>query len=370
MHPSLDVEGRYDSMVGVDFGDQEGPVGDFVLRIRPGFSLEIPSPTLNFSLDAAADWNRYSDLTERGTQVLSYVGGDAHLGFHVNPASRVSMKLGDRFTHSDRTSAVALGVGVLSIFNDLYVKAPMQPGGGALTLEPAYSFVLESFLTTSPSVVFSEDAGQLNYFSHRPSLDVSWRFLPKTALVLEVSGDIRRYPDSAFNVPVNALQAMAGVSGLVTPRVSVLLRGGYGNSFIAASHEDEGLPNFEGFIGQLDATFTMSETARLKAGLVRTFFPVPGLGWYNDNRFYTGGALLMGGRFLVEFDGAVHMLDYATGRRDFLVQPSLSTGLRLTRWLSLAAGYRHSLRWSEDGGEDPATNFHRNEVFGSLRMSY
>jgi hypothetical protein len=371
LHPSLDLEGRYDSLAGVAFGTDE-VVGDFILRVRPGISLEVPSPTALVRLDAKADYNRYLGLDVAGTRSLSYLGGDAHLAFHVSPDARVSLKLGDRFSHSDRTSAVGLGVGVLSLFNEAYVQLPIRPGGGALSVQPGYAFAFEGFLSSRTVTPLSADAHRLSYLSHRPHLEAHWRFLPKTAVVLDVRGDIRRYPDADFNIATNALYSLLGVSGLVTPKVALVARGGYGNTFLPTEVREAGIPNYESFIGQLEATWILSETARFNLGVSRSFFPVPRFGWYGDHRVYGQAQLLFAGRLLVEVDGAYHFLNYATGRRDALATPGFTVGYRITPWMNFGLGYRFSLRASSAPATQlpAATHYLRHETFGVLVLTY
>lgn len=371
MHPSVDLEARYDSLAGVGFDGGDGTTGDLILRVRPGLSLEIPGPTTVFNLDAKADWNRYLGLDVRGTRSLSYLGGDAHIGLKVNPNHRYSVNLGNRFSHSDRTSAVGLGVGVLSLFNEAYVDAPLQPGGGALSVRPSYSFAYEGFLSAQTVTPLTDDANLLNYFSHRPGIEFGWRFLPKTAIVLDVRSDIRRYADQDFNVDSNALYALLGLSGLVTPRIALVARAGYGNSFVPEARRGE-VANYQSFVGQLDGTYIMSETVRMKLGVARTFFPVPRLGWYGDNRFYATGQALLGGRLLAEMDASLHLLNYATGRSDVLLNPSASARYRVTPWLNVGVGYGFSLRRSSEAAADlpSGTDYDRHELFGSIEMTY
>ncbi len=372
LHPSLDLQVGYDSFAGVGFEGGSEATGDLLLRILPGLSLEVPGPTAIFNLDAKADYNRYLGIDVRGTRALSYLGGNAHLGLVLNPGSRFTLELGDRFSHSDRTSAVGLGVGVLSLFNEVYAAASISPGGGAFILRPVYSFAFEGFLSSRTISPLSDEADRFNYLSHRPGMEISWRFLPKTALVLDVRSDIRRYPDEDFNVSSNALYALLGVSGLITPRIAIVARGGYGNSFVPEDELSGDIENYQSFIGQLDGTYILSQTARFKAGVARTFFPVSRLGWYGDNRVYASGQALFAGRLLTELEGAVHFLNYAQGRQDVLLNPSLKAGYQITPWLNVGLGYRFSLRRSDEDGLDipAATEYDRHEVFGAVMMKY
>lgn len=365
LHPSLGLEGEYDSLV---VNTNSGAYGDLILHIRPGLAYELGNKSVELSLAALGDWNLYTGIETPGTRGLSYFGGDGNLSVSINPAGTVGVILADRFSHGDRVTAVDVGIGVRSLSNEASIQIPIRPGGGALEITPGYAFATENFLAFYVTPSF--EPGALNYLSHRPKLDARWKFLPKTALVLQVEGDIRQY-GAGTNPPVSALYARTGLSGLLTPKVSVLLTAGYGNAFAAPA-----IANYESVIGQAEIGFILSPTSRLKAGYVRTFEPVPQFGWYGDNRGYLAGTFLLGGRLLLDVRGTADLVDYAPGasgtRADVVVGTDEMVTYRAAEWLDLAVGHSLSYRASSVSNTtgQSAFNYNRNQVFGRLTLRY
>ena len=99
---------------------------------------------------------------------------------------------------------------------------------------------------------------------HNPRLRASWKFLPKTAVFLEAEGYLTRFYNSTVNVGSNLLLTCLGVTGSITPKISALLKAGYGNAFIS------GPDNFNSFIGQAEFQYPFTETTGFKAGVLRT----------------------------------------------------------------------------------------------------
>lgn len=356
LHPSIEIGGEYDSRVKVaDTGGAS--VGGFILHIKPALSFDTSSRALAFGLRATGDANLYP---ERRNRNLSYFGGDFDLSLDINPKGTVGLILEDRFAHSDRNSAVAIESGVRSILNEARVALPIRPGGGALEIIPAYSLQLEGFLTVLGETTGVGRPGDLNYLSHRPNLQARWRFLPKTALVLDVTGDYRQYFNStAGGGNLWGFYAKAGLSGLITPKLSLVLNAGYGRSFL-------GTPNYNSVIGQAEVTFIPNTFTRLKVGYARTFMPVPQLTWFGDNRVYGGGSVLLGGRLLFDFDGSFDLVNYASGRIDTVVGFGLGLRARITEWMETGGGYRLDIR----GSSDPGSSYQRHVVGAMVNFRY
>ncbi|RMG16505.1 MAG: hypothetical protein D6729_10765 [Deltaproteobacteria bacterium] len=365
LHPSLEVEGHYDSLALIA---EQGSAGDLILHFRPGLKLDLPSPAFAVQLNGQADYNLYTGIINPSSRRLSYLGGDALLDVNINQDGPVGVRLGDRFQFSDRISAIGLGAGVRSAFNEAYGSIPIRPGGGALVFEPGYAFAFEAFfaLLAQPAGVNPQS---LNYISHRPSLLAKWHFLPKTAVVLDVRSDLRIYGRNQGNPGVNALYAQTGLSGLITPKLSLSLLAGYGNAFVDPT---SGVANYESVIGQADLGWFVTESGKLKIGYLRTFQPVPQFGWYGNNRVYVGSSFQFAGRLTWALDGSLDFVDYATGRSDFLARIDTSFDFRVTGWLHLAVGYRFNLRIAGEaaGATDPGFDYNRHEGWGRLVLVY
>ena len=345
--------------------------GDLILHFKPGLDYGLSSDSLTVDLTALGDYNLYTGIEAAGTRSLSYFGGDAALDVGINPKGQVGFDVGDHFAYTDRVTAIELGAGVRALDNTANVALPIRPGGGALEIKPGYSFAFERFISflIPPTGVTSPD--QLDYISHQPSLQAKWKFLPKTAVVLDVHADLRQYAVPSLNPGTNAFYSQAGLSGLITPKLALVITGGYGNSFIDAT---SGLANYSSFIGQAEVSYLPSQTGSFKVGVARTFQPVPQLGWYGDNRIYLGGRFLLGGRVIIEFKGGGDFVTYPTGRSDFVLTTDEAVTFQVTRWFDIAVGheltYRATSGSTGGGGAGTAYDYTRNQVFGRLTVKY
>ncbi|MDF1565596.1 MAG: outer membrane beta-barrel protein [Deltaproteobacteria bacterium] len=356
LHPSIEIGGEYDSRAKVEFGTGDS-IGGFLLHLKPALTFDNGSREVAFSLRASGDANIYP---MRQTRNLTYFGGDVDLSLDINPRGTVGVVLEDRFAHSDRNSAVAIGSGVRSIFNEAAVSLPIRPGGGALEIIPSYALQLEAFMTVLGETTGVGQPRELNYLSHRPNLQARWRFLPKTAVVLDVLGDYRQYFEPGVGGSnLWGFYAKAGLSGLITPKLSLVVNAGYGRSFLID-------PAYNSVIGQAELTFIPNTFTRIKLGYARTFMPVPQLIWFGDNRVYGGGSVLLGGRLLFDFEGSFDLVNYATGRIDTVIGLDLGLRVRITEWMEAGGGYRLDIRGSSDAG----SAYQRHLVGAMVNLRY
>jgi hypothetical protein len=209
LHPYFDLETRVDSGAGYFPPDESTSPddlspdlsGEVAMRFRPGFQLEIPSSTLALNLNANLEYVLFTGLITERSGAASHMEGAADLTARLNPDAPLSLELSNQFARSDRSRTAAVGTGVLSLFNETRAKAPWRPGGGAVELTPSVGYALELFQPLSgvapigctegpcnPLVVEQFDYGDLRF-----GLEGRWRFLPKTALVLDTGLDLRSY---------------------------------------------------------------------------------------------------------------------------------------------------------------------------------
>ncbi|MFY2559921.1 hypothetical protein ACN469_20015 [Corallococcus terminator] len=375
LHPYFDLETRLDSGVGY-FGreGQEFPAGvssdlsgELVMHIRPGFRLDIPSPRLAFNLNANLDYVLFTGLMTKGSNAASHLEGAADLLARINPEAPLSLELSDQFVRSDRTRTAAIGAGILSLYNEARVRAPWRPGGGAVEVTPGVAYAVEFFeplAASAPadcgdSVCDPVGAERFNYGNLHLGVESRWRFLPKTALVLDTGVDVRRYfNDGGPNATL--LRAMIGVAGLVSPKVAVTAKAGWGQNFGATGGGT--------VIGQLDGTYLFSPTLTFKGGYLRRLEPVAAYGTFRDDRFSAEARALMGGKLTLHAVGMVDFLSFTGSRGDTVVTVDAGPEYQFRPWLIGAAGYMLSNRTSSvDGG---GLNYTRHEGYARLSVTY
>ncbi|AKQ68159.1 hypothetical protein A176_005071 [Myxococcus hansupus] len=377
LHPFFDLETRLDSGVGY-FTPPNLPepdmtpvsanlASDVALRFRPGFRLEIPSSKLEFNLGANLDYVMYTGLVTKSATTASRMEGAANLNARFNPDAPLSVEVSNQFARSDRTRTAAVGVGVLSLFNEARVRTPWRPGGGALELIPSAAYAVEFFQplsTVSPigcneSVCAPSEVERFDYGNLRVGAEGRWRFLPKTAFVLDTNLDVRSYFNDV-TPSASLLRAMGGVAGLVSPKVAVVAKAGWGQNLASTGGGT--------FLGQLEGTYLYSPTLTFKAGYLRMIEPVAAYNLFVDNRGYGEVRALFGGKLTVAALVAVDFLRFDGGRNDTLYSVNLGPEYQFYPWLTGAAGYMLGSRSSSVSGG--GLNFTRHEGFARLSVTY
>jgi len=230
LHLGLISEIRYDSNV---FYEPSNPSGAAILRLVPRLDIAT-RPTqrgggaphaIDFRLSVGMDYN----------EILS---GDAALSGHrgfgvfanglltILPNYPFSIDISDNFT---RTSQLPYQRGINYNLdrdtNEAGIRFRYHPGTGRLDLQLGYVFGLDMFEV--------EQLKDLNLIYNKINLRGSWKFFPKTALWIEAQETIYTYlrPGLLQHPDSYPLRVMAGVTGLLTFKLTLNVWIGYGNGF-------------------------------------------------------------------------------------------------------------------------------------------
>lgn len=379
LHPFFDLELRFDSAAG--FFAQGGATTvtlqpELLAHIRPGLRLDVPADTWGLTLAGNVDYVYYTGVFTPGSQAGSRLEGSADLSASFNRRGPFEVRVGNHFARSDRTSNVALGVGVISMFNEAQVAVAIHPGGGALEITPKGAYIFELFNPVSLVPVTGCAGGDptcdptqvqtMNYHSLKFGLEGRWKFLPKTAVVLDSSFDIRNYFSAgASNAPALLLKASAGLAGLVTTKVALVAKLGWGYDFAGSGANTP--------VAHVELNYALNETTRLKAGYLRNLEPVPAFGVHGDDRGFVDARALLGGRLTLHGSAAFDYLTFyaappRTGRTDMMFSMDLGPEYQFAPWLIGALDYVLAVR----GSSQPAasTNFTRHEVYARITLTY
>ncbi len=378
LHPFFELDGRFDSLVGRFTPGINSPEIIFHFRGGAKFDLDTPSTLVNFN--GAAEYLWYTGLLSSGSTALSADGrgfrANVGLDTKFNRDGAVEFQIGDNLVRSDRTQNPAFAVGVLSLFNNAYIAVPIHPGGRALEVTPKVAWSVEFFepllqgLVTGCAAGSSCDPAQVpnsNYSNVNFDLNARWKFLPKTAFIVDVNADWRTYfVRASGNDDKWLFRAQAGLAGLISPRIAVTLLAGYGGDFSNGS--------IHTVIGTAEFSYTVTEQSRIAIGYVRTTVAVPRIGTAIDDRGYLRGSLgLIGGRLMLNAQISADYFTFlgppAAGvpvptRNDFLLSAMVGPTFTVTSWFDISASYTLSLRTSTD----PLNNFPRHEAV--LRLSF
>lgn len=371
VHPFVELHGRYDSLAQreVRAGGQIRDGDDFILHLRPGLRLESPSPGFAIAFSGFLDGQFYiKNRTPR-------LNGEVDLDLGINREGAVGLNLGAFGTRSDRSTVPAAPTGTTSLYADLRGGLPIRPGGGALIFEPTYNFAIEQFeclpsLTPNPC--------NFNFQNHTLGLKGTWKFLPKTAIVLDGQYLLRSYA-GGIGTPTHGFRAQGGLQGLLSLHVATVLKVGWGY--------DVGTGSFSSLVAHAEFAYIPAETAKIAVGYVRTWQPVGGLATtisYSDDRPYLEVRALLGGALSLRAYGAVDFITYlpkaaAAGqpaatptRFDTTGRVDVGLEYEVKRWFFAGGGYVFSARAPTGTGQtvtatDPYT---RHEPYLRLKFEY
>ncbi len=231
LHAGVGAEAGYDSNV---FYSPDNAQGSAVLRIVPFLELTNASrtgaapPELFFDLAAALTYREYlsNDAFVRAQRAfMPTLSGILEFG---RPQT-LSFGVNESFTRTEDPPYVNVPnqEPIARDVNQAAASVRWAPGGGRIAASLQYVNTLDAFETTSLKVA--------NSMGNVLTLDVGWKWLPKTALVLTVSQGYSTYfnTDAAGNSKPTSFpfHVLAGIRGLITAKLAVNLQAGYMNSF-------------------------------------------------------------------------------------------------------------------------------------------
>lgn len=379
LHPFFELEGRYDS--NVYYTADQKQVGDLVLHLRPGFDLAVPGELAAVEAGGSFDWAQYLGLSASETKSqLSKLYGQASLGLALNRRGVVGLDVDDEFRRAQNSTALVLSDAMISNYNALRVRVPLRPGGGALVFTVNGAWVLETFENYFTTGIL--DAGKLGYSEVRAGGEMKWRFLPRTAAVVQGSWYSRTPSDSAA-ATVSGFDAQAGVTGLVTPHLGATVKAGYTSTL------GVGTGDLTTWLAVLEAEWIATDSAAVKLGWAHALGIDPGSSLYASDRLYAGGRLLLAGRYGLRLDGNFERRDYkrtlgapgaapapfgslpGSATADVLrIEPAVEAGI--TRWLTGSLGYAYSKRTSSFPGAAafPGYAYSKSEAWLRLAVRY
>jgi len=379
LHVGVGVEGGYDSNV---FFSDTNASGSAILRVVPFLELNntnrqgmVPS-TLFYDLGATLTYREYlsSDpdiKSQRAFQpgvfgTLEF-GRQQSLGFAITEAYARTEDppyiRGDQPITRDNNLATA--------------AARWAPGGGRLAGVLRYTNTLDLFETENLKVA--------NSVSHLMSLDVSWKWLPKTALVLQVSQGYIYYLNSQNGVSKPSsfpFHAMVGLRGLITAKLIAAVLVGYANGFYDMTRQGP-----TGLAGNLSANAEVTYRPTMLTSMVlgyRRDFQNAVLGdfYYLDSVYLSVGQAIasrFGAGLTVRYDSrSFQNVPLANGalisRHDNFWQVGANLDYHVRDWSYVGIAYTLMSNQSDYeplAAQDPGrVNFVKQLVFARLGISY
>lgn len=392
-HPGAAVEGRYDSNA---LYEESNPDGAGYMRFIAHLHLASLSPQrltdgegkkysqkVDFRLKSAFSFRKYfSDNANVTAQDAFEV--DAGLGLTLFPQGVFSFSIQDDFA---RTVAPPNGEANIALERDTNraaLKLKLAPGGGLLAFTVGYALNLDLFEDSKYSFA--------NRMFHEISLNAKWKLLPKTAIFLDATEQITSYYDRNASDPISnndsyPLRIYLGLGGLITPRLSVLVKAGYGNSFhntVSYTALDDGSYNM--VLGKAELGYQFTPFAKLKAGYDHNFQDSFFANYFVDEQVYLGYDHLIAGRFLAHARADYRYRQYdgfpqggingetIDALSHHLITLNLGFDWQIKEWVYVGIGYDAQVKDITKGPKNVggvfANDYAKHQVFGKVGFSY
>lgn len=352
--PSLTLTGAYDTNLFYQSSDETTePSRAPSVGFTPALSMSMEDvDVVDFSGDAQMTWQQYLD-SEDAISGQSGLSTNLGLQLGINRKGAFSLTLEERFERTNEPPTSPTVEPYNRNLNSAGLTLGLHPGGQ----------VFQHFLGYKFHRYFHDDLPLINRNIHSLNLKNYWRFLPRTAVVLNANLAITDY-DTAdrgqgfANVNSTPLRISGGLTGLITQRVSARLVGGWGLSF-----HDEG-QSFSGFLvdGQLGWQFGNKEANnKLYLGFEQGFTESTIANFVQYYRPYAGlGVGIARDRIRLDFEVEARIRDYEGTPQssaeftfpetlsDTLVSGRARASFKILNWWSAFLGYRISTNITDD----------------------
>ncbi len=373
LHSGIGVEAGYDTNV---FYSDTGAQGSAIVRVLP--YLELTNATRNgpvsrdVTFDArvglqyrhyfsdAMDIQPYRDAWMPNAGLALGLGGGGQFGFGVADAFA-------RIEDPPYANGGVVSGGAIDRYNNqASLEGRWSPGGGRLTTLLRFTDMVDYY------------DGQYNYanaLTNTLMLDVAWKWLPKTAVFLDVQqGYVDYLNNTAAKTSSFPLSVTAGLRGLLTEKTSALLQLGYVNGFYSTGGSTGG------FLGstfaELALTVRLTQLSRLVVGARHEFINAVISNFAYEDTVYISYVQQIAGRLSLDLSGRYAYLSYqgtfvdplqmVTGRTDNLFQVGAALDYFIRNWVYLGVAY--SLL--DNSSSIAVDSYVKQQVFARLGVTY
>ena len=309
--PKLWLSSEYDDNVFYE-ADLE-PTGNLpnqgaVLKVGGALNIENRTKSsVGLNIDASSAYRQYVYLDDQNGRAQSDLDKlrQGRNGFDfarlngrlvLGALSDIQLILQDRFNYIERPAYEGTVFGFERVDNRLGTAVDFAPGrrngGGPLGLKLGYELRSIFFLNDGDGLLIQNRSEKQ---AHTLSLETRWRFLPKNFLTFELaytSNDYNDFGSTGEDDPANdnielasrdstPLRVQLGLTGLITPRFSVFLKGGYANTY------NKNGESFIGFIGLFQLSYTFIPLFDINIGYQRDGQDSGFSNFYVLNRYFT-----------------------------------------------------------------------------------
>jgi hypothetical protein len=370
LHVALGADVGYDSNV---FYSQT-PTSATVAHVTPAVDLSngerdgrVPDGVF-YDLGASLTYREYLSGGDEVRKLRAFNPSVSGL-LRLSSQQTLSLSLADNFA---RTQDPPYSLGAPIITHDRNIASlelKVAPGGGRIQLLLRYNNVLDLY----EGLPYTN----ANNMGNEGVLDLSWRWLPKTAFFMQVAqGAVTYLRPTSSGVASYPFRAMAGLRGLLTEKLGLNLGAGYTNGFYASGVTPSGFGNVV-LVGEL--IYNMSLTSKAGLGYRHDFQNSPFIGnFYNMDAVYAALREFIGGRVATAAYGRFENRSYqggtvaTQGRTDQVVIAGLTADYVIQRFFYIGVGYTLTLARTDnnDAAAGDGVDYTKHLVVGRLGVVY
>jgi hypothetical protein len=381
LRAGIAAEAGYDTNV---FYNDQTRTESAVLNVTPSLELtnanrDNSRPPFYFSLGLTLAYREY--LTEDSAVKAQRAFNPTVGGTLAYAGGTMSASIADQFTRIEEAPYQAGAEPIIRDNNLATLQLGVAPGGGRIQTIARYVNTLDLF--ENDSLLYA------NRMGHDLSLDGSWKWLPKTALFLQVGVGYIHYLEGTTaeaqgkrnSIPYRAI---GGLRGLVTPKLITTLSVGYGD----AVYDDDivnptGMSNLAVGVG---LTYTPIVFTSLGLSYAHEFRDSPIVGNYYDLDTVSARIAQQLGDFVLTgfsrweyrrykgFQGPISQAS-AVSRSDHIFQTGVQLDYFIQRWFYAGVGYAHLINRSSVSGATAAAevaglDFTKHLILARLGIKY
>lgn len=378
--PEVSLEGRWDSNVfNVSSDDLDPVTSTALLRVLPALRIDNPDfDVIHLEFGVKGDIRQYfTDNTDVKAQ--PQFGVSADLGVELFPRSVASFRVFDSFRDWLETPNFSTTRSFQRINNKVGGRLSLHPGGTserrALDVSMQYAYGFDKFL----------DFEQFDKQTHEVNLLGSWKFYPKTALIVEATLAFNSWDTPApleGRTDSMPLRALVGVTGFVTKTIAGTIKVGYGQGFYDSGDD------FQSVVASVHFSWMPVESTLLDLGYDRDFVDSYFANFYVSDKISLRFEQRLWDVVTIKLDGAYAFLGFGTAtaptgvtyspsndRSEQALTVDLSLDFDILRYLGARVGYEltdvfSDFQQSRDGTLADVGGYVRHQVFGSLIARY
>jgi hypothetical protein len=398
LHVGAGVEAGYDSNVFYsNSSDAGGVISSDIIRVTTFGELTNSTrngaerPSVVYDVRAGLVYRLYTSDNPEVEKYRTALMPTAGLGLSTN-SGHWAFQLTDSFIRQEDPpyagiSGTAAAVPITRDSNLASVQAQWSPGGGRISGTLRYDNTID---------VFEQDSGfdYASSLSNQLVLDVSWKWLPKTALFLQASQGWITYlndtsPSTQGGVTADTRKASSyplriyvGLRGLITQKVTAMVALGYVDAFYASGTSNSGILGSTYVDAQV--SFAPSMLNRLTLGFHQDVVNSVISNFYYETAVYGSYVQQIAGRVALDLSGRLShriyedlLFDPTHSRTDNTITAGATLDYFIRNWAYVGVGYSLLANLSDyhlppgpAGGAGESVEYTKNQVFARLGITY